>query len=851
MRRLLAIAATAAGIALLAAAPSAALATSSPSPTPSATGSATASSSPSASATASPTTSPSASASASATASASTSPTAKPTPTPTSTPAKKKPKPKPVHHYPGTTVTGQRMYIPGTTDAHYKTRATVTVSQTKNLTNQMVQVSWTGFSPSSELTYDNTNTDYPVMIAECKGLHPTNPTQCYGATNGGEPASFGQYGPSNTSYGTTTSEGTGTADIQLFTSVQNQYLGCGASTPCSLVVVPSQGGDSLDFAKPVCTNHTEDTGGTDLGQYAFTPISSATFTANGLCSWEKRIVIPLYFAPTPNGCPLRPANFSAGGSPMLADAMQQWETGLCFGSDSVEMQYNGSLNESEARNYFAEGTEDVAFTTLPISGSTKHPYVYAPVAVSAASVGYWVDNQNTGQPYTNIKLDPRLLVKMLTTSYAYTNDSCPNGGSSAFGCDNAVDNNPENLYADPEFKKLNPTVWQNASQPSGYEIPIVLSGNSDMTWEATSWATSNQAAAGFLAGQFDQWGMHVNTYYLGLKYPLDGFLPMDPYLPVSTQDAPVYPLSTLASDMALNQQPGTQDVKDTTTGNYDSLPPQTDGDRDLWSIIDESDAQRFLIPAAALENAAGKYVEPTNAAMAAAVKEMTKTSAGTLQTNYTTTNPAAYPMTMVIYAVVPTGGISKAKAAAIAKFLDFVATSGQTTGTTPGELPQGYLPLPESLRQQTLKAATEVLDQVGNPKPKPSATPSTSPKATKSPSPSASASASASPSASAGNTHTAQSIAVSFSSPDTTGMSWVVLALLIAGGVLLISGPTALVLGSPGARGAIGAGARRIRQAGRRVKNRPRRPTGTGNGARPNDGRHRRAPFGPIRRRKS
>jgi hypothetical protein len=198
-------------------------------------------------------------------------------------------------------------------------------------------------------------------------------------------------------------------------------------------------------------------------------------------------------------------------------------------------------------------------------------------------------------------------------------------------------------------------------------------------------------------------------------------------------------------------------------------------------------------------------------------------------------------MTMVIYAVVPTGGISQAKAAAISKFLDFVATSGQTTGAAPGQLPAGYLPLSESLRQQTLKAAAEVLDQAGNSKPKPSPSPSASKsaKATKSPS------ASASPSPS--ETRTAQSIAVSFSSPDTTGMSGVVLALLIAGSVLLISGPTALVLGSPEARGAIGAAARRVRQAGTRLKNRPRKPTGPW----PNDGRHRRAPFGPIRRRKS
>ena len=67
------------------------------------------------------------------------------------------------------------MYIPGTGDAQYKARSTVTVSQTTNLANQMVQVSWTGFSPSSQQTYDNTATDYPVMIAECAGAPPDQP----------------------------------------------------------------------------------------------------------------------------------------------------------------------------------------------------------------------------------------------------------------------------------------------------------------------------------------------------------------------------------------------------------------------------------------------------------------------------------------------------------------------------------------------------------------------------------------------------------------------------------------------------------------------------------------------------
>ena len=306
---------------------------------------------------------------------------------------------------------------------------------------------------------------------------------------------------------------------------------------------------------------------------------------------------------------------------MLAVAVQQWQTGMCVGANPVELTYNGSLNESEARNYFQQGIIDVAFTTRPLTGTAAHPFTYAPVAVSATSVVYWVDNANNGQPYTNIRLDARLLTKMLTTSYAYTNDACPGGGSSGFGCDNAVDNNPTSLFTDPEFLKLNPGTWNIGG--TEYEIPTVVSGNSDMIWTTTSWMAADKNAAGFLAGQFDPWGMHVNTDYLGLKYPVDGILPSDPYLPVSSQYVPIVPLSNVVLDQSLNQPSGNQDTRDPITQTYDALPEQVVGQRDLWAIVDQADADRFLFPTAALENAAGKFVLPTNRAMAAAVKDMT------------------------------------------------------------------------------------------------------------------------------------------------------------------------------------------------------------------------------------
>jgi hypothetical protein len=745
--------------------------------------------------------------------SASATPTASPTTSPPASPSPVKSAP-PKKHPAGVTVTGPHMYNPNTASSDFKTASTVTVSQTTNLVNQTIQVNWTGFTPSGtggSPVYNSSGTDYPVMIAQCRGADPKIPDDCYDATNGGSPATFGADGPGNTSYAITEPNGTGSAEILLFTSVQNQWLNCGPSVPCSLVIMPSQGGDSVDYATPHCGDHEDDNQFLDLGEYAFTSFDNSPNTA--YCSWQKRIVIPLRFAPTPNGCPLRNADFTAGGSPMLAAAMEEWQTGFCEGANSVEVQYNSEVNESEARTDFADGLDDVAFTTLPVTGPTKHPYTYAPVAVSAATIAYWVDNSATGQPYTNLKLDPRLVAKLLTTSYAYTNDACPGGGAPPFGCDNAVDGNPINLYSDPEFERLNPGVGQNPAQPTGTEIPNVVSGDSDMTWVTTSWIAANKDATDFLDGQFDPWGMHVNTYYLGLKYPTQAFLPMDPYPPISFQYSPVYPLSTVATDMSEYTLPGTEDTKDPSTGNYDSLAPETVGDRDMWSVLDLADASRFLIPTAAIENAAGKYVEPTYPSMAAAVNDMTVNADGIRSINEASKDPNEYPLTMIIYAAVPTGGISQTKADKIAQFLYDVAGQGQKSGTAPGELAPGYMPLTPTLLHQTLQAAYEVLHQTGDAKSSPSASksPAESPSPAESRSPSAESPSAPEPPSAA---PTAHGIAVSFSSPDSIGMSWVVLALLIAGFVLVVAGPAALVAGSPAARAAIAAGVRRIKPGG-------------------------------------
>jgi hypothetical protein len=146
---------------------------------------------------------------------------------------------------------------------------------------------------------------------------------------------------------------------------------------------------------------------------------------------------------------------------------------------------------------------------------------------------------------------------------------------------------------------------------------------------------------------------------------------------------------------------------------YSKDPAEPVGHRALIAVVDQASSALNHFPTAAIRNAAGDYVRPTNGSMAAALKHMSSNGSGTVQAKLTNKDPKAYPLTMVIYAMAPTSGLSHAKAAAVARFLDFAVGPGQTPGVQPGQLPPGYLPLPASMRAETRKLAVDVAEQNG------------------------------------------------------------------------------------------------------------------------------------------
>jgi ABC-type phosphate transport system substrate-binding protein len=617
---------------------------------------------------------------------------------------------------------GPNMWDP-TTNHLFKTPSQVTVSQDCDLVNQLVQVSWTNFTPSSPNNspgpfYTNNQTYFAVMVTECRGAAPTSLDGCYLADVHGLPPAFGNAGIPNTQYAITTSGGTGQANIDIETSLENSFLGCGPKQACSLVVVPGQGGMPTN-----CKDHSGDIGlfgsGNALGFNTF----SLANGSSGQCSWNDRIVFPLSFAPTPTGCPQRNSSFSAAGSPMLAGAMQQWLTGLCAGRNGMTINYDSTLGEPTAVTNVVSKTDDVALTTLPASAdgisTGGRPFVYAPIAVSAVSVAYWIDNTSTGEQLGGLELNQRLMAKLLTTSYN-PNISCK-GVPPPQNCDSGVERNPFNIFFDPEFRALNPAIAKAVPTKPIFTgqasvVPTVLSDPSDMTWTVTRWVGADPDASSFLTGTFDPYGMHVNTFYLGLKYPQNSFQVQDPTLWWANEYQPVFGLSRAVNFQAVSQDSGANvsTINPNGTTSYTKDPPEPVGHRALLAIVGQGDAALDHFPTAAIRNAAGNYVRPSNAHMAAALKHMSSDGSGTLQVNLTNKDPKAYPLTMVIYAMVPTSGLPHAKAAAIARFLDFAAGAGQTPGVQPGQLPPGYLPLPASMRARTRKLAQEVANQTGN-----------------------------------------------------------------------------------------------------------------------------------------
>lgn len=655
----------------------------------------------------------------------------------------------------------------------------VTVGQTKNLINQTVRVTWTGGIQTASLSDGNY-----LQIMQCWGDDPAgpDPTQC----------EFGAYLP-NADINTQSRLQplpldprltiptdpslqylpfwpAGAAKPTAYTKDTNEYFDNQITNEVSQARTRPGGTGLIDFEMQTVRESAglkcgDPTGGSPRGCWlVVVPQGAHPQNPLSLASWAHRIQFPLNFLPVGQPCPLTAPERLIAGNEAVLDAISSWQPALCTNGGALYTYTQ--LTDNLSRSQVTQGTDPslaiMADPVPPIQMAADRPLVYAPIAASGLTFAFSiVANANApgptaGLPFTSMKLNARLVAKMLTQSYrnslasfggALSDADAATIGSTAHAAE--LQSNPISLTSDKEFLQLNPEFAAGFAP----EVDSLVQLNpADLTGELWAWVLSDPDAKAFIDGTPDPYGTVVNPANKNLTLPLDTFQRGDDScIAVNTaQDTSSTLLRAFcASDARLFANDMHDAARSASRGDPQALTPVWNAqvappaftkkvrepleNHALIAVVDSATATRFDLPTASLLNAAGNYVNPDAAGLQAgldAMKPRTDVPA-LLQADPTSKSPTAYPLTAVNYAAVSpqtlVGTDGMKEAADLAAFLKYAAGAGQTQGQLPGELPLGFLPLSQKLKAQTFAAATTVAAGAVTATPAPSPAPTSAP----------------------------------------------------------------------------------------------------------------------------
>lgn len=545
-------------------------------------------------------------------------------------------------------------------------------------------------------------------------------------------------------------DGNGSANYEVRSDTENESLGCATNTPCSIVVIPIMGISCIDDNADCQATGRFRPGSSNFASDGVDDAVSPTYWWSE-SNWRNRITVPVTFGLPPDACELLdkrvPTEFY--GSELMSQASLQWAPAYCLSKKRFKFQHT-QIGDDPAYVLVEKGDVPAAFVSGNREGDTTAHIGYAPTAVTGFAVSYIIDEPHNKGERGTLNLTPRLLAKLLTQSYT---------GSSRGQQRPGIQKNPMSINQDPEFQALNPGLDTIAREAAA--TVLSLSESSDVIKSLTSYIARDAEAQAFIKGTPDPWGMVINPSYKKLKLPVSDFPLQDQFVPTSSQKclqdnpapyfqqiaAPVSNLSKIAQAI-LDGWPNVQTRCEGgaageafKTGRIDR---QGIGTRFMLGIVSLGDAERYGLDTASLQTsskvrpmakytstAGRKFVAPTNASVAAAVKlakPKNVTSAFALSEADLRKTPTAYPGTMIVYTVAKLTGLKKVDAAHVSSFIKIATTEGQVQGSGNGKLPKGYLPITKNGATAALyKRAQVVAELIAEQKPVPTDKPATAP----------------------------------------------------------------------------------------------------------------------------
>ncbi|MFM7059681.1 MAG: hypothetical protein ACKOZL_00620 [Actinomycetes bacterium] len=490
----------------------------------------------------------------------------------------------------------------------------VTLNQSTGLDTRALQVSWSGFTPTRR------NGQYAVNVVQCTANPTAFDRDCFSVDR------YPSVEQGSIVYGATTkADGTGSALFEIRGALDLVELGCSAANSCTVLVYEITGNPVPAGGMPELYAHA-----------------------------------PIAFAPSPADCP-PVTDFDAriGGEASSIPLAYRIAGASCTAADPSILDVTESAS-NEGREAVLEGQLDLGITAVPATPAERaaHPEVlrvrYAPLDLTAVVVAFQLADPVTSSPITELTLSPRLVARLVS------------------------DTRPEELFADPEFRALNPgRRWP----PGGVTHPLLRAEANADTGLVTGWINADAGARAFLGGA-DTYGEAVTPAWRDVAYPIDVFesrAATAGYIPVTGQ-----------RNVGRRLFYGVSPSNLSTTVNYTGV----------MGVVDLPTARRFGLSTARIVNAAGAAVAPTDDAILAGYRAMIASADGTKVANFASGDPAAYPLVKIDYGMV-TNALGTDRIAKTARFITEAVGTIQDSGDL-----LGLVPLPAAERDQARAVAT-------------------------------------------------------------------------------------------------------------------------------------------------
>jgi hypothetical protein len=299
-----------------------------------------------------------------------------------------------------------------------------------------------------------------------------------------------------------------------------------------------------------------------------------------LTNWSRRIAFPLGFQPVGQPCPLGAKQQPVGGVETSTQAVLRWQPALCAGGGTVfsYTKLPDAVVESGLTGSDA-GANGLGFLNEPLTGEvpSDRTLVYAPVAVSGVSIVALVERQvASGAPADVAARAGERIEDLRLTPRLVAKLLTHSYVKNVSLRAGYLARNPVTIERDPEFLALNPEFATLANSSIELRIPTGVSYTTQLVWE---WVEADEEARDFVAGVPDPWGMRVNPFFQGTDIPQQSFPKVDPFCDRDPA-LPDLPLCALdlhpyVSDFFEGAQAVVRGVSGERTRNLAAVPPTT------------------------------------------------------------------------------------------------------------------------------------------------------------------------------------------------------------------------------------------------------------------------------------